>query len=273
MDISQVIADVTKTKKDFETTLKILKDVSRLDAQRTYNIRALRTRVAKLERSLDRYEHLPGLQVKLREWIEEYKKTLQDSEVVYRQRFGTELELELKKSGYSLSGQIPDLRSGLFTFELNFDKSKVVLWYGPKQERLGSCQLPAARVAQCLQSEQDNLGSHLSVDDFVDRLKTVCTQVSNKVGEPTPIITTYTGVARLLAQSMPDVSTGAKKVSKYTRADFSYDLFRSRSEPRLRLRVAVRAYTTSRQTFLWVPDDDSGAGTTYSHVQIMEVMP
>jgi len=65
----------------------------------------------------------------------------------------------------------------------------------------------------------------------------------------------------------------------YNRADFSYDLYRIKEyqskntlQYNLCLRVATREFTKQRYNFLWVPDNESDKGTTYSHLYFKEVL-
>ena len=63
----------------------------------------------------------------------------------------------------------------------------------------------------------------------------------------------------------------------YSRADFSFDLYRLKKpnenilRDHVQLSVAIRAYTTRRDQFLWIPGDNQGNGSAYSHIKVFEV--
>jgi len=82
----------------------------------------------------------------LRNWVGPYRQELIDSKEELKRRFGVELEQKLQEKGLSLSGHYPDLKTGLFTLELDFERQQVTLWLGPKQEHLDKCRLSVAEV-------------------------------------------------------------------------------------------------------------------------------
>ncbi|MFO7675821.1 MAG: hypothetical protein R6X12_05860, partial [bacterium] len=65
-----------------------------------------------------------------------------------------------------------------------------------------------------------------------------------------------------------------RRFLEYPRVQFSHDLYRLRQSPpggeAPRLHVAAFDSTTSRAKALWVPDNDQGEGTNYSHLSYPE---
>lgn len=201
-----------------------------------------------------------------------------------RRRFGAVLEAALRPLGLSLAGQVPDLKCGLFTVEVDFDARRTRIWYGPKHEKLRECRLDLGEIAKNIQQARENLGSKLKQAPFLDRLFRAYRRAADgKVGSPAPIVQVLAEMAPLVQSPRFRTDPRSENYKSYGRADFSYDLFRLRlsaSEapmllpPGLRLVVATRAHTKRRDDFLWVPDDErSGSGTTYSHVQFQEDTP
>ncbi|MBI4529894.1 MAG: hypothetical protein HY709_00075, partial [Candidatus Latescibacteria bacterium] len=258
--------------KNIGSLVKLLTEISRLKKDQINNLPQLKMCLKKLEgilgqfnRGIDQYEAL-------RHWIDTYKRDLDAVEEQVRMRFGIELEQELKKIGLSLSGQYPELRAGFFTIELDFAKWRVTLWYGPKQERLDRCHLSSVEVANYVDKVRQQLGSHMSSEDeFLKKLEEAYFRTAGRErGTPVPIIRVLPELAYLLQSPRFYQDSKKEDYKSYSRADFSYDLFQVRHEKRLHLTVATRAYTKQRQDFLWVPDDESGRGTTYSHLQFRE---
>lgn len=143
-------------------------------------------------------------------------------------------------------------------FTLEVTEGEVIIWYGPKQERLSRCHASPDKVAQRVAELRNRLGSPCSPEEFLSKLYDAYRAIA-KDGEAVPI-------TRVLAE----VSKRYNGYGGYSRADFSYDLYRVRdvaSEWGLHLVVATRAYTRRRSDFLWVPDDQTGKGTVYSHLK------
>jgi len=273
MDLTHLLEELKIYKKKDVLTLKLLTEISRLDQQREQNLPKLKKRLIKLDEAIKQFYQYKNLNEGVLSWINSYKQALTNSEEQIKNRFGIELEQEFKKIGLSVSGQYPELKAGLFTMELFFDKGSVVLWYGPKQERLTQCRLLSHEVASNVEKFRQHLGSHLDNDAFLKKLREAYFRAAgNNQGESIPITTVLTEIAFLLQSQQFRSDPRQNNYKGYSRADFSYDLFRIRQavNKNLHLTVATRANTRRRQDFLWIPDDESGKGTTYSHLQFRE---
>ena len=130
-----------------------------------------------------------------------------------------------------------------------------------------------------LEKVKQQLGSDLDSADFVVRLQHAYSRVvDGQAGEPAPIVEVLAELAYLLQGPRFRQDPKRENYRSYSRADFSYDLFRLRESglleeatKRFHLVVATRSRTRRRRDFLWVLDDKSGKGTTYSHLQLQEV--
>ena len=273
MDLKQILEDLTTLKKNISSTAKVLKEISGLEQNRIQNLPKLKVRLTKLDEIIKQFGQGIVYREVLFEWANQYKQDLLNSEEEVKKQFGIELEQELKKTGLSLSGQYPELKGGLFTIELFFDKGLITLWYGPKQERLAQCRLLSHEVASNVEKFRQHLGSHLDNDTFLKKLREAYFRATDtKQGEPSPISSVLAELAFLLQSQQFRNDPQQNNYKGYSRADFSYDLFRIRQavNKNLHLTVATRAYTRRRQDFIWIPDNESGKGTTYSHMQFKE---
>jgi len=273
MDLTQIFDAFKTHKKNNDVTFKLLRDILRLEQDRIQNLPKLKIRLTKLEEILRQLLQNKNQYETLLNWVDLYKQDLTNSEEQIKNRFGIELEQELKKIGLSLSGQYPELKVGLFTIELFFDKGLVTLWYGPKQERQAQCRLLSHEVASNVEKSRQQLGSHLDNDEFLKKLQEAYFRAAGtKQGESIPISTVLAELAFLLQNQQFRSDPRQDNYKGYSRADFSYDLFRIRQavNKNLHLTVATRANTRRRQDFLWIPDDERGKGTTYSHLQFKE---
>ncbi len=273
MDLKQILEDFNTFKKNISSAAKVLKEIFNLEQNRIQNLPKLRTRLAKLDKIIKQSGQSIDQREVLFKWAEQYKQDLLNSEEEVKKQFGIELEQELRKTGLSLSGQYPELKSSLFTIELFFDKGQVTLWYGPKQEQLNRCRLSSTEVVSTIEKIRKQLGSHLDNDVFLNKLhESYSRAAGTKQGESIPITTVLAELAFLLQSQQFRSDPRQNNYKGYSRADFSYDLFRIRQavNKNLHLTVATRANTRRRQDFLWIPDDESGKGTTYSHLQFRE---
>lgn len=273
MDITHLLDEFKIYKKNNVLTLKLLTEISRLEQQREQNLPKLKKRLIKLDEAIKQFYQYKNLNEGVLSWINSYKQELTNSEEQIKNRFGIELEQEFKKIGLSVSGQYPELKAGLFTIELFFDKGLVTLWYGPKQERLAQCRLLSHEIASNVEKFRQQVGSHLDNEAFLKKLRDAYFRADDtKHGEPLPITDVLAEVAFLLQSQQFWSDPRQDNYKGYSRADFSYDLFLARQSlnKNLHLTVATRANTRRRQDFLWIPDDESGKGTAYSHLQFKE---
>jgi len=279
MNLEQLIRELQEQQKKTQTIIKLLREISRLDQNRNENLLKIKQRIKKLNNMVKSFKPRETSIRDLTNWISQYETTeIKHAEEKIRKQFGVELEKELGKLGLSLSGQYPELRAGLFTIELDFDQLKVTLWYGPKQERLVQHPLSVSKIASQIEKEKQKLGSQLPEEQLLEKLREAYHRASGmKHGEPAPIIKVLAELSYLLQSPRFLQDPKRENYRSYSRADFSYDLFRIRKfqsntlfPSKLRLIVATRAHTRGRSNFLWVPDDENGRGTTYSHLQIEE---
>lgn len=278
MEVLQLATQIKGHKKDVDAVAKLLTEIARLDKERTQNLPKLKARLDKLYEHVGNLEQSAQVNRALRSWVDQYRQELVDVEETLKRRFGVELERELRKHDLVLSGQYPELKASLFTIELDFDALKCTIWYGPRQERLDQCRLSVGEVGKRLEKVKHQLGSGLDWDEFLAQLQRACSRVvGSQAGEPAPIVEVLAELAHLLQSPRFRQDPRREYYRSYSRADFSYDLFQFRetallteSGRRLHLVVATRAHTKRRRDFLWVPDDETGRGTTYSHLQLKE---
>ncbi|MBI4491976.1 MAG: hypothetical protein HY690_04200 [Chloroflexi bacterium] len=273
MDLDRLAKDLGAHKKAVTLAAQLLADVASLEKNPADNLPQLQDRLRKLDAAASQLVEGPRRADELRSWVAEQLERLEAVEQERSQRFGLELSEALAPLGLTLAGLSPDLHAGLFTIELRFDQGHAVLWYGPKQERLAECKLSAADVANSVERAREQLGSPRPEAEFLQRLREAYSRVAgSKASDPVPIVDLLPEVAFLVQGPRFRQDPRAANFKDYGRADFSYDLFCLGRAPGgsfdhlPRLTVAVRKYTSQRADFLWVPDDESGKGTTYSHL-------
>lgn len=159
--------------------------------------------------------------------------------------FGVEIEKELAKIGFDLEGHYPLLKTGFYTLDVDFEQTKVGIWWGLQQEKLATCKLSAVDVVRKL----GRLNEKLTARKFDD-------------GEFLQLLYEATGGQERI--SIPDLVTFlvdrdvyGTKTKKWVRVFLSYDLYRLSSrrldDNELSLVTATRAHTQRKSDFLWVP--------------------
>lgn len=277
MDLNNLSKDFAEYKKGNDKIAQVLRDISKLDTNRKDNIPKLKAKIEKLEEKIAvlpqgtiQKEHIHG-------WAESYKRELDGLEEKRNKLFGKELESPLKELGLTLSGHYPELKVWLFTLELDFTKGFVTLWYGPKQERLDRFELSVAEVVKRVRTSKEKLGGDLSGQEFAQKAHDAFIRVTGGKKEDAYLPELIPELA-LLVQSAKFYQNPIKENFKsYSRADFSYDLFRHwRSDEhtllktKWKLGVAARSETNKRKHFLWVPSDEKGDGAVYSRIRFEE---
>jgi hypothetical protein len=278
MDLSEVLKELDLNKKILDSVFASLKEVKRLDQNRIANIRGLLAKLSGLKKILKTLPSQESCLKAIHDWSEQYEQELAQSTKEIKERFGIELESQLKALGINLTGQYPELRAQLFTIELDFEAGIAVLWFGPKQERLGQTSLEPEKVAKSIERARQDLGCGLPTADFLTILRSAYERlVAKEPNAVVPIIQMLSQMAYALQDARFNNDPRREYYKSYGRADFSYDLFRLMHSQRdelfgnlLHLSVATRSQTNRRQDFLWIPDDVSGKGTMYSQLQFRE---
>jgi hypothetical protein len=262
---------LTKYKKEIGGIQELCKKLAIALESGKEDIKRAEEYVQKLEKGLGKLrKSVPIMQV-LQEWLEQKKSLLENLKVNLKERFGLELEQELKKIGLTLSGHYPELRTWLLTIEVNFPNNRAILWYGPKQEKVKVCSLSPQKISQEVDHIRTNLGAKLPKEELLQKLYQAYHRTEKgAIGEPAPIIEVLRELAFLLQPSSFWTDPRKENYKDYSRADFSYDLFRLRDNQSFKLIIATRAFTNSRTKFIWVPMSESGNGATYSHIQFKE---
>lgn len=275
IDIPRLINDLQQSNKHLKSVMRYLKQIAKLDQQRVQNLYKLKATLVNINVLLPRL--VPGSQLHetLQEWTTVYQQTLLDAEEQMTVQFTHELEQALDQDGLTLSGSYPDLQAGLFTISPNFPRATVTLWYGPKLQVLDKkCPLAAEDVTRRIQTCLQQIGSRLDEGTLLHKLQTAYLRVVNdEVGKDARLGDVLFEMAHLLQSQKYRQDPMREHYTSYTRADFSYDLFRLQQACQQPvLVVATLAFTKRKYDFLWVPDDEHGEGTTYSHLSFKETV-
>lgn len=254
---------------------RILGELSRFDADPAANAVAIRQRLGRVTELLRKIKLEPEFAEALRSQLGAYETAVAAAEQQVSQQFAAQLDALLRPADLALSGYHPDYRTWFLTVEAKSEAHRVVVWYGPKDERLAECTLSASAVAKVLVDLRKRLGSGLPPEEYLSRLKRAWRHATVDAGEPrVPLAAVLPHVALQVQDARFMQNPRRENFRPYGRADFSYDMFRLRDLPGsalidsgLHLSVATRAFTRRKQDFLWVPENESLRGTPYSHLE------
>lgn len=273
MELEKIIAQLQKNQREITKLLRLLNEISNLEQNRIENLSKIKHLLSKVLTIIDNNGQLflCDLFDDLKNWVSQYQSTIKNTEKEIKNKIGLELSKELEKNGLSLSGHLPMLRVGLFVIEIDFDRWKTKIWYGPKQENLAECILSVKEIAQQINKQKQEIGSKLNFEEFLEKLlKAYILSGGSVQGTPVSIIEVQKRLSDILKEN-----SASQNYRIYRRADFSYDLFKllrhkqfNLATMQVQLKVATRQFTRRRSDFLWVPNDEFGNGTTYSHLSV-----
>ncbi len=273
MNITDQLAEHFQSlKKDSNAFFKLIEELQKLEKDKRKNFAQIKEKIDQLVNFSER-ERWFKLEKKQTNDLARLKQECEKIEKEFYDKFGTELEKLLLPLDLKLSGSNPNLQAGFFTFKLDLRRAKIVICFG-KEERLGECSLNSEELIKQIQNFQKELGCKLDCGGFIEKIK----HILNKHPKNTslPIIDMLLEMAILIQNDSFKQNPIKEHYRNYSRADFSYDLFRCREkflEEKLKLIVATRQYTQHNKDYLWIPRNSiSTDGTTFSHLefQILE---
>ncbi|KKN16995.1 hypothetical protein LCGC14_0970330 [marine sediment metagenome] len=238
---------------------KIISNIEKIIKKSNLNI--------EIKNELDSFAQL--LYPKISEWKEKFKRN-----------FGIELENLLKIIGFELKGNYPLLKTSLYSLEIDFDKSQVVMWYGPKQEKLEFCDLNTETIIQEIKKHNENITKRDFIDDqFLSVLKKAYNisvyQMGKKEGDSIPIMDVLLNYIFLIQKKKFRENPDKMNYFDYNRVLFSYDLYKLKKrileKHELNLITATRAFTKNHSDFIWIPSTDKGDGNYISHILFREI--
>lgn len=270
---------LSKSVINIQEIVRSIKKIEVWEKDRYNNVYFIEKTINDLKNKLNTISASNDTRVIIENWLNEYCTRLESDKSELKRKFGIALENILKEKGIELKGQYPELKAGFYTIEVDFEKSKATIWYGPKQENMAQSRLSATEVAKQLENvdkilSQRTFNEEYFVKQIYESYKRTISRTGQKEGEYAPILQVLVDYV-FLTQDKRFYTDPQKEYFKgYGRALFSYDLYRLHHrrilDKELSLVVATRANTLKRDSFLWVPTDDKGNGTVYSYIYFRE---
>lgn len=278
-EVKALLAKVRKISNEINTMKKLMTD-------ELYNLGANYSSILKHKNAL--HQHLSELPKEgkinslIEEWLNDIDDKLRETEKTLIHNFLRDLEARLDEEGLKIEGHIPNLSVSLFTLVIDKEALKASLWYGNKQEKIGSYNLNAEMVSNEIVKNLKKLKeSEFNSREFLKALyrsyEAARVVKGKSPGERVPISEV---LMQLILLRQPDrfySDPTERNFKEYRRMEFSYDLHRldkrELDEHLLSLVTATRAYTGKRQDFIWVPSGVGSDGNYISHIQFKESKP
>ncbi len=202
--------------------------------------------------------------------------TLKEREEEFFFEFVKTLEQLLKEKEITLSGQLPNLKAGVYRLKVNWEAKRVQIFFGP--ELLKSVSLDPHLICQGISDFADSMKKALiPPQEFIQVLHKGYERALKAHGkedrERLPIMDVLKEIVFQIQDEkfLSDPSRG--NFRPFGRIQFAVQLYQLRKNGPLRwkdrdlhLMVAPFDATFKKRMFLWVPDNEIGEGTRFSHI-------
>jgi hypothetical protein len=270
---------IDQSRRDLAEIEKYLKEGENLEKDLEKNVFQIEDRLKKIEQKLVKLKELEELREdfkKVKEFIIERKKLLEQPKHKLKMYLGTELDRRFGEKGWHIEGNFPELRLGLLTLEFLLSNDQVRIWYGPKIELLGRSKLVADDItgtAGKIYEDLENAGFK-DEEAFLKLIFEVYGGIIKRegldFGANVSIIYWLSEIAWHKQDKKFLADPRKEHFKSYGRTQLSYDLFRLKHREyggyELRLGVASREQTKKKDNNLWIPRSLKGDGTHFSLV-------
>lgn len=273
--MQEFIENIKALSKNAQKIIKLVGKYEKLTENPIDNVYVLEKTLAEISKVA---ESLPDFDLKesLRTWVQTKKDELERTREDFRFRFGQQLKQLLESDGKQMSGQYPLLRIGLYTLSLNFEFGEATLYFGPEIEKLRSkIPLEPRTVAEIIKKTDDALKAIKSTpeDIFKDLSEAYehSLRLTNKSFGEKLLITEVLHQFVVLKQTKQFfIDPQRKNFREFSRVMLSYMLYLLKkahfSERGMKLYIATFDATVDKRNAIWIPENETGEGTYYSHI-------
>lgn len=174
-----------------------------------------------------------------------------------------------------LKGQLPVLRVKFYTLKFDFNNGEGTIWWGPEKELIKKLDLEPVAIVESLKSFDQNLivkwNQYQDFSNIIKQAYSRYLKLNNlNFGEKVNLFDILAESVIIMQGKSFKSDPTRNHFTEYSRIQFSYDLYRMKTESALisniQLSVATFAITEDRTKSLWVPDNDAGDGTYYQSI-------
>lgn len=276
----EILKIVSKERNSLQNLLKFAKNINKYQNDPPNNLNKIKQEMLKIEKILEQSKLENFVKEKIEECIQSIKSKVVKWEEDVRKTFGQKLEDGLRKAGFELRGNYPLLKVSFYTLEVDLENFKVLIWYGPKQEKLDTCKLIPEEVVKKLNAIHTKLTQrHFDDGEFLSKIyeayRIFVYGQNKKIGDQIHISDILFEYVFLIQDKKFKINPIKNNYREYGRACFSYDLYQLKerifNNMELNLITATRAYTRKKSDFLWIPSNEKGDGNYISHIKFREV--
>ena len=276
----EILKKLSAEKTNLQNLLKFVNNLNKYQKDPINHLDKIKQEVNKIEQTLNQSNLDASVKERVKELVQPIKDKIVGWEGDAKKSFGWNLEQELNKEGFELRGHYPLLKVSFYTLEVNLENFQVKLWYGPQQEKLGTCKLVPSDIVKKLKTIHDRITKRdFNDNEFLSKLyesyKISLYRKNKKIGEPIPISDILFEYAFLMQNKKFRTDPVKTNYKEYGRIFLSYDLYRLKARKfenkELNLITATRAYTQRKSDFLWIPYNEKGEGSYISHLKFKEV--
>ena len=265
--------------KNTNKIIKLLKDYQKIRAEPIDNVYLLEKKIRMIEKS---FPENPGEELRnnLQRWVAEEKQHIIGFKDEFRIRFGQELSALFQRTGKKIRGQYPVIRIGFYSLKVDFQFGIVAMYYGPEVEKIkANILLQPEIVFKTVQDFEKELRGYettaAAIYEILHNAYKRTLVLKNLVyGDKIPIMELLSDFV-LLRQSKKFYADPRKKhfqeCSRITLSYLMYFLKRSDTyQNNMRFHVATFDATVDKKNALWIPDNEEGEGTHYSHISFIK---
>jgi len=213
---------------------------------------------------------------RLQQWLAAERKRIADNKEEFKIQFGQKLQALFKEKDISIKGQYPLLRISFYTLKLDFEFGQASLFFGPEiEEIINRLPLhPQAIFDAVLDYDQQLHTLEHSPDEYLEDMYQAYNRslrVHDKVfGEKMLISDVLREFVVLQQNKKFFIDTRKNNFKEFPRTKLAYIFYTIKqsgaTKHSLRFHVATFDATTSKLHSFWIPENEHGEGTHYSHI-------
>jgi len=271
-DVNKYVSNYLKTVQKLGKTLKSIESYEKSPPEHVNQIEKAYKDMKKIIPTLPAAGEFKQI---LDEWIIDFTPHVNDLKSEFEFKFGNRLSELLTAKGLTLQGRYPNFTVEFCNIEINADQGQAVIYYGNKYETLArSGNSPADIFASLLKARDELMSRQYNATDFLQKVYKAYLMTLSELNIPpdedVPIMRILDKLV-WMEQSAKFYEDPKKEYFKdYTRAQFSYDLYRlivrDYQGKQLRMRTATVKFMQNKSERLWVLRGGGGHFEPYSHI-------
>ncbi len=229
-------------------------------------------RISDLIAALPDFDGRAGLQT----WLETERKAVETAKDEFRFDFGRQLKERFAPDGLDIRGQYPKLHIGPYTLTVNFEFGECELWLGPEIAKIKDhLPLDPAAIHDHIKRTDNELRTGPFDAAAFDRdLRAAYRRrllvTGHNLGDKLPLLDILQEFIFLQQKPQFIAEPRRENYRGFTRAALAFALYRfMKTDPApagVHFHVATFDATADKKNALWIPSDDEGNGTHFSHL-------